>query len=558
MQRDLWATPQLVREAKKHGLRLRVEDIRELHRVGLLVPAFHVRDRRAVGAVPCTIEWMPKDVSFNCTYWAREALAEGRLVDPAMTGFQRHHPFRRPTTAPRGWWDGYMFSPWSELAFPLIQRVVATARSHHRGDAMFVRFSAAAVAREHRRATELRALANVLSVIDARFLPVLDPNWVTLSGIDHESWQIYRSAFNSAQMLHACGVDAEEIALLAQAVEVDDGLGREFGALFPFARAKTLERTSGSARRLYSARKAGEVVARLLEDLDPPNEELVSHIVDQDQRRLVRRSTLDEALQEVGLSPHPGVLLVVEGATELLFVERVLLELGMHNDPSIIHVVDMGGDAKKVELVAAAFAPIVSRQLGDSWELVRPPTRLVVATDPPTGRRPKKSRQQVLRDAMSKVVRAQTGADLHVDAAHMLVEVVEWSGSCFELAHFEDEEIADAIVDVNPDLKRHVNSTRVAEVRAMGQTDIRKVWSGTGFSVRKTDLAHALWPVMQKKLSARPLEHVPDVVDVVSAAWGDALRLKQGRWHLPVNENEQLARLERPLQKQSGVDDSVS
>ena len=551
MQRDLWRTPQLVREAKKHGLRLRIEDVREFYRVGLLIPSFHTRDRRVTGALSA-IDWEPPDISYHQTYWVRHTAEAGRLVDPGEVGFLAHHPFRRPPAAPREWWDGYLFSLWTELLFPLLHRVLQTAKTHHRGQSLIVRFDRKAVSREFRRAEQLRSLVKVLSVVDARFLPVLEQNWVTVSGIEFEDWEKYRLEFDAVLLTKRLGVDADEIARLSRSIEVGDGLGRDFGELVPFVRSKVFERAKGTARQTYSARKAVEVVARFLEELDAPAGTSVREVLMDDQRRLARRSSLDEVLQELELSPHPGVLLVVEGATEMYFAERVLEELGMKNDPSIIQIVDMGGDAKRVELVATTFAPVVTKQTGDSWELLRQPTRIVVATDPPRGKRPTKTRKRVLQESMSKAVKAQTGTALHTEAADMLIDVVEWSGACFEFAHFSDEEIAEAIVEVEPTLRGQVTSERVAEVRGRGQTDISKVWTGTGLDPRKTDIARALWPAMRQRLNNEPpLANLPDIVEVVTAAWGDALRIKRGRWHIPVNAADGSVTLERPSQDQA-------
>lgn len=506
-----------------------------------------------------TVDWEPPDISFHQTYWVRHAAEVGRLIDPAEAGFLAHHPFQRPSKAAREWWDGYLFSPWSELLFPLLERVSRTAKTHHRGDSLIVRFDGKAVSRELHRAQQLHAVIKVLSVIDARFLPVLEENWVSLSGIEFEDWDSYRSGFDAALLAEQLGVDGDEIARLSLSIEVGDGLGRDFGDLVPFARSKIFERSEGTARQIYSARKAIEVVARFLEELDASSGTLAHMVLMDDGRRLARRSTLDEILQELELSPHPGVLLVLEGATEVYFAEQVLEELGMNNDPSIVQIVDMGGDAKRVELVAVTFAPVVTKQIGDSWELLRQPTRVVVATDPPVGKKPKKARKRVLQEAMSKAVKAQTGATLHREAADMLVDVVEWSGACFELAHFSDDEIAAAIVEVEPALRGKVTSERVAEVRGRGQADISKVWTGTGLNPRKTDLARALWPTMRWRLRNKSAStDTPDIVELVVAAWGDALRLKRGRWHIPVNAMDGSVTLERPSQVPLRVDDDVS
>lgn len=46
------------------------------------------------------------------------------------------------------------------------------------------------------RAARLRTMAVVLTAIEPRYLPVLDPEWLQLINADQDEWQRYRDGFD--------------------------------------------------------------------------------------------------------------------------------------------------------------------------------------------------------------------------------------------------------------------------------------------------------------------------------------------------------------------------
>jgi hypothetical protein len=124
-----------------------------------------------------------------------------------------------------------------------------------------------------------------------------------------------------------------------------------------------------------------------------------------------------------------------------------------------------------------------------------------------------------------------------------LVRIRTWSASCYEFAHFTDEELADGIMTVHTTID---GWTRDGLVAALGywrgrRDDIKRVWrSGrwddqqhkmTGpwkYAVSKTDLADVLWPALRAKIDRCRVDAdapVPEIVEVVR----DAYHLAQ-RW----------------------------
>jgi len=52
---------------------------------------------------------------------------------------------------------------------------------------------------------------------------------------------------------------------------------------------------------------------------------------------------LDGELVHLGVSPHPGVVLVIEGETEDCLIPRIFDHLGLRRTPDLIHVLCLSG-----------------------------------------------------------------------------------------------------------------------------------------------------------------------------------------------------------------------
>ena len=77
-----------------------------------------------------------------------------------------------------------------------------------------------------------------------------------------------------------------------------------------------------------------------------------------------RHRTLDEDLMELGLSPHPRVVLAVEGDTEYAHVPMVWKALDYPDAPELMRLLNLRGVDRNVEKVAAlAATPLVGERL---------------------------------------------------------------------------------------------------------------------------------------------------------------------------------------------------
>jgi len=92
--------------------------------------------------------------------------------------------------------------------------------------------------------------------------------------------------------------------------------------------------------------------------------------------------SLERALGAFGLSPHPKVLLLVEGDTEMRYLPRLLDLLGL-NRPHLVRVQKCRSSGVNPQLISRyAIAPRLAERLGDSQMTESHPTRLVIAMDP--------------------------------------------------------------------------------------------------------------------------------------------------------------------------------
>jgi hypothetical protein len=172
------------------------------------------------------------------------------------------------------------------------------------------------------------------------------------------------------------------------------------------------------------------------------------------ERLSFRRDTLDQNLMHLKISPHPRVVLAVEGDSEEVHAPKVWKALEYPDAPELIRVLNLGGTDRDMQKVAAlAAAPLVGQKESgrEFWWLIKPPTCFMVAADPEN--QFERARVNVTRtlmlDEIRSVLKAQ-GVKANDSELEALVEIRTWTQSCYEFAHFTDEELADGIIAVHP------------------------------------------------------------------------------------------------------------
>jgi hypothetical protein len=229
-----------------------------------------------------------------------------------------------------------------------------------------------------------------------------------------------------------------------------------------------------------------------------------------------------------------------EGETEELLVPRVRDRLRLTDERGIVRSAVMRGTKTGLtKLVGFAAGPLIEGQQGEDWLLMRPPTRVFVAVDPDdpfdTTKKVEDERRKML-DEIVAVVRAQ-GVEPNRNDLDSLVRIETWGQSCFEFAHFTNEELALAIHAIHPTcggLSITILADALEHQRQSGQ-DIKQVWSKWRPKPSKRVLADRLWPILESKIDSaeqNPSISVPEVVLRVQDAHREALLRPTGRWVL--------------------------
>ena len=267
-----------------------------------------------------------------------------------------------------------------------------------------------------------------------------------------------------------------------------------------------------------------------------------------------RNDTLDEALTDLGVSPHPRVVLALEGETEVYHAPLVWRTLGYSSAPELIRILKLGGVGQNLQKVAALnVAPLIGKQVpapgAAAWSVIRPSAYLLMAVDPDkpfnTPENVGKERTKLL-DEIREVLRAQGVERPNPDELEHLVEIRVWNAPCYEFAHFTDEELADGITAAHDTVNGWSRVELIAALkhwRDQGK-DIKLVWYRGGptaqpnrwtgkweYEVSKVKLAEALWPALLRKIQlamAAEDAPVPPIMQVIA----DAYHLAQQRRYL--------------------------
>jgi hypothetical protein len=540
-------TTHLIDEAKRRGLDLDLPTLRELYRLKLLMPFVYLNDRQ-VGPVPVPIaDEPPPGGTFQIQL--RHARDRGRLSDPASAPFRPRLPFDLPSGRDRQrWWNGMLYSWYQLLICPEIAGLLSyRKRSRTAHGKLRVRLPSPhsiLVA----QAGRLHRIAVVLTAIEARYFPKLDPEWLHLNNAEVHQWRRYRAGFDPAAVSAQLGYSATDTRrdgewLLTCAHRLDP-VGDSWSQLMRRAPSTAWKNLKDAALSALDYRIAAEILLLFYDDLAdrgqaaplPDLAEMRMSWHPLHERLSSGRRTLDEDLMRLGISPHPRVILAVEGETEQVHVPLVWKDLGYPDAPELMRLLMLGGVDRDLEKVAAlAAAPLVGQKVPGprpAWQLIKPPSRLLIAVDP-EGRyfAPGKvtRTQAAILNEIKAVLKAQGVANANPSELEELVEIRTWSERCYEYAHFTDDELAEGITQVHTTINGLTRSQLIAAIateRARGK-DIKEVWSQWAHKPGKPKLAEALWPTLRAKIDRCRVDTnapVPPIVEVVQDVYHVAQR----------------------------------
>ena len=504
-QDGLLQTDKFVSASRRCGHRLDLDHLQSLHKIGLLAPLFHVDDEPDLAL---RIDVKPNG-NYDFRRQAQYAAAAGRLHDGAADSYA-DRPYRRPVSEGnnRNWWNGFLYSSWQLLDLDTI------LSSWHAIETGLIEPPVERLARQRRRTLALSALApcylpGVLGRL--RTPPTMDELALRRCRIDSDVEALLRLVG------YAPGHLQEDATNLLYDADGQDPL-RDWLPLVRHVRYDGWTKLHDAARDALWQRIGAEVLLRAHEDLVgqgrlPALPDLTaSRVRHALHGRLGRQAPtaapLEETLGRFGLSPHPRVLLLVEGETELNHFPRLLEALGLGR-PELVRVQLAKGSGKNPQLLARyAVTPRIGRQEADgSWPLTATPTALVVAMDPEnTWATPDKraKAKRTLQDAIREEVKLQ-GGEIGQDELDVLVNIHVWGDQKYELANFTDDALLNALSglargadDADRGTPAWLDRNRAALQRARAQHKDIDVVIGP-MRIRKPALAEVLWPTLLAK-----------------------------------------------------------
>ncbi|HEX6484885.1 MAG TPA: hypothetical protein VF043_39070 [Ktedonobacteraceae bacterium] len=399
-------------------------------------------------------------------------------------------------------------------------------------------------------AEQSRQLATLLVALEARYLPVLERGRLHIRNATSEQWETFAQHFDPAAVLGRLNRDPADLLRsaddLLRGARRSDPLGHNWSELICRAPWRTWDDLSGDALVAIDQRIAAEILLLCYEDLAArgtvaPLTERKDLFQAERERISYRPRKLDTNLSSLGLSPHPGVILVVEGETEEVFVPLVRDHIRIPSQAEVIQSVVLRGIRRDLtKLAAFASAPLLGEKMphsqGDVWATVKPPTRLMVVVDPDAPYDSPENvevQRRLIVEEIIAVVRSQ-GVEPNPDDVDSLVSVKTWSESCFEFAHFTDDELAEALLKVHHQCGGWDRARLVAALRAQRDhgCDINNVWKNWWPPApSKKALARELWPVLRSKLDAAasdPTADLPPIAEALISAFWEAVRRPHG------------------------------
>jgi hypothetical protein len=281
-------------------------------------------------------------------------------------------------------------------------------------------------------------------------------------------------------------------------------------------------------------RMAAEVIDLFVDEVVEP--EALRPSLDASMQRLTSTNPpIDRVLTHFQVSPHPSLVVAVEGATEMYIVPRVMKQLGMRIDPAFVRVVNFKGVGNDLTTLAKyAAEPVLGPDAGGYVLLDRPVTRFLVLVDQEgkfTTEEDRAHQRKLLLDDISEALPEDLRPDLY-DRDSRIVEIVTWGKYPWEFAHFTDKQLADSILQL---VQRPYPGGRDKLVESISlqrsfssSPDIEEVWKRSGVS--KTKLAAVLWPVLETRIEKAIVSGVrrPPVMDAVYQAF-DLANLSHGQ-----------------------------
>ena len=376
------------------------------------------------------------------------AAKDGRLRDPANEAVVG--PYDAPAGEPWDWWNGYLYSSWQLLDLHRIPSLrdwmaVGSGRAELYDD----------------RSRRFQARTRALIALSSHFLPGIIGQFSQPPGVvQTEYWDFWHGA-SVISLLETAGFDLTDLAGEGQHLLIDADWRDPLADWLPLIRHSNHSgwfKLKGTALHSIWLRIGAEVLLQAHEELSEAGvlEPLPGYGLNQQRLRppAAERDSLDEALGRLGLSPHPRVLLLLEGETEYDHIPKLLAVLGIDGSDLVRVQLCNSTHINATLITRYGVAPRLGKKLGDVQLLDRHPTALIIAVDPDPRWETQQKRDAerlTLQNAIRTEIRLQNG-EIGPEDLDFLVKVRVWGEDKYELANFTDDELVPVL-------------TRIAEIR---------------------------------------------------------------------------------------------
>jgi hypothetical protein len=506
-QDELFDVDGFVKAAEKRGLEVDRGAPADLHHHGILIPLFRIVDD-IDESTQIQVEGL---MGYNPSGWVVTAARQGRLRDPTQ---EEVVPalYDEPRTPDRDQHTGYYYSSWQLLQIRTALTQLAWARTGQRVPPA--------------QGPSWRDVTLVLCALAPRHLPGVLGEMRLISPTDEEQeryWTFQRE-IDGSRLVETVGFAGDQLAGCAETLlsraRVHDPM-TEWLSLLRHSPYRAWSRMRGAPLHAMWHRAAAEVLLRAHEEIaDSGNLEPLRDLTgetwftaqhDRLSPRYEEAHGLEQALATFGLSPHPRVLLLLEGSTEMEHVPRLLDTFGL-GEPDRVRVLNTKSSKVHASLVARHnITPRIGRERPDGWDLLSSQTALILAMDPENFFATPAMCDDVrrrLQNAIREEVRAQ-GADIGQGDLDLLVTVQTWGEDTYELANFTDDELVPAIRQIAASRRHDVTSetweptlrAALLEARA-SHADIKAAFHAIQLADPKVELARLLWPALREKCAA--------------------------------------------------------
>jgi hypothetical protein len=523
--------PEKFREAlRARGVFVVDQQLEALHRARILVPFLRVaRDPREVAAAARSDPH--PDGAWYAAYWkparpdeiAHERAA-GRVYDPTQERFIPWSRYRGRLRSGVAYDKSvFLYAPHQLIALPLVRELLPRLTWRRGQSVGWLKADARVRQIWIDQAERRREIAVAASAIEPAYYSQII-GWLRLrvQGVNDPegAYGRWRQRLPLQRMLRWLGINAAWLVTAAdellQRADMIDPLG-DWWEVVAQGDPDKWPKLSGAALNAMDLRVAAELLLRYHDDLVSAGKaKALSEPSDRWARpldhRLKPRRSIDALLTEFGLSPHPRLVLVLEGPTELLLVPRVMRFFGMRIGGDFIAIESAEGADRDLSPLFAYLAPRFNEPRDERYvRFERRPSRFLVVLDPEGKVSTAEERSERRQDWINRIMRTLPAElktpdrfDVVRDQIEKFVFVETWRprrSESFEFAHFTDLELAEVVhmLDSRRTRKPSVETLRkaIANVRAR-RGSLDRILEDAG--INKPDHAVPLWPNLERRL----------------------------------------------------------